>query len=144
MAKDKRVKGCPNVTCIRNGKKYKYSATDRFCTICGEELIFVCPVCFRKLADLGRDHILCAACQAEKEDRKANSKKRAQYVGNKIGDLAKNAGDGISSGAKAVRGKISQTYEKVAQDILDQREKARTKREAKKAKSEVFQEKTQT
>lgn len=39
MSKDKRIKACPNAECSRNTEKYRYKATDKFCTICGEAII---------------------------------------------------------------------------------------------------------
>ena len=66
--KDKRVKGCPNKSCDAH-KKIKYAAVDHFCKACGSELVYVCPKCFRALADLGPDHIYCESCQAAKQDK---------------------------------------------------------------------------
>lgn len=95
MAKDRRTKGCPNVGCERNTKKYAYKATDQFCTICGSELVFVCCDCFKKLADLGQDHIRCSTCEAERQDRKNNAEKRFKNFTGKVGGA-------IETGAKAV------------------------------------------
>ena len=125
MAKDKRVKGCPDPLCERNAKKYKYAATDKFCTICGAELTFVCPVCFRKLADMGPDHILCAACQAEKADRKANSRKRLQYIGDKVGGAARAAAKEVSDRAVDAAGAVVQTYDKAAAAVSEGAKDAR-------------------
>ena len=66
--KDKRKKGCPNEACSTY-KKIKYKANDYFCNKCGAELVFVCPKCFKALADLGSDHIYCETCQASKQDK---------------------------------------------------------------------------
>ena len=69
MAKnDKRTKGCPNETCATY-KKIKYKANDNFCNKCGAELVFVCPKCFKALADLGPEHVYCESCQASKQDK---------------------------------------------------------------------------
>ncbi len=125
MAKDKRAKGCPNTLCVRNGKRYKYAATDKYCTQCGSELTFVCPVCFRKLADMGPDHVLCASCQAEREDRKANSKKRLQYIGDKVSDAARFAAKEVSEGAVDAANAVAQTYEKVAVAVSEGSKDAR-------------------
>lgn len=66
--KDKRVKGCPNESC-GTYKKIKYKANDNFCNKCGAELVFVCPKCFKALADLGPEHVYCESCQASKQDK---------------------------------------------------------------------------
>jgi len=100
MAKDKRVKGCTNSSCIKFGKKYHYNASDNFCVKCGSELTFVCKNCFRKLADEGPSHIICAICKAEIEDRKANAKKRVQHWGEKIEDVTVNVYSAIKDGAE--------------------------------------------
>lgn len=125
MAKDKRVKGCPNTLCDRNKKKYKYTATDKYCTLCGTELTFVCPVCFRKLADIGPDHVLCVSCQAEREDRKVNAKKRLQYISDKVGGAARFAAKGVSEGAADAANAVAQTYGKVAEAVSEGSKDAR-------------------
>ncbi len=125
MAKDKRVKGCPNTLCIRNGKKYKYTAADKYCTLCGSELTFVCPVCFRKLADMGPEHVLCASCQAEKADRKANTQKRFQYIGDKLGGAARAAAKEVSDRAVDAANAVAQTYEKAAAAVSEGSKEAR-------------------
>lgn len=70
MAKDKRVKGCPNLNCERHTKQYKYKATDKYCTICGETLILVCERCHCEIGDEGIEHKLCDRCEAIIADRK--------------------------------------------------------------------------
>ena len=66
--KDKRVKGCPNESC-NTYKKIKYKANDNFCNKCGAELVFVCPKCFKALADQGPEHVYCESCLASKQDK---------------------------------------------------------------------------
>ena len=80
MAKDKRVKGCPNENCERHEKKYKYKATDRYCTICGEPLILVCERCHCEIGDEGIDHKMCARCEAILADRKEQVVKNVKGV----------------------------------------------------------------
>ena len=70
MAKDKRIKGCYNLACKRYRKEYKYETSDNFCTICGNELVFVCTECFEKIEDNGPEHKLCAACEAKHQARR--------------------------------------------------------------------------
>ena len=76
MPKDKRKKGCPNTKCERNKKKYSYKATDQYCTICGEKLLFVCADCFKRIEDTDMRHKYCAICEANREDRKEKRKER--------------------------------------------------------------------
>lgn len=100
---DKRSKGCPNDVCKRNNEHYLYKATDLYCTICGTELVFVCPKCFGKLADQGPEHIICSSCEAEKEDRKNSFNKKLKSVGNSIENGAHSVGDAVNSGKKAIK-----------------------------------------
>ena len=91
MAKDKRIKGCPNAECNRNQKKYRYKATDKYCTICGSELVLVCQDCFQKLADMGFGHIRCGSCEAEREDRKHSTPKKLKHMVGKVSNGARSA-----------------------------------------------------
>lgn len=110
MASDNRKKGCPNTECVRNKKEYYYKATDQFCTICGQPLVYVCKSCFSRIDDIDKKHIRCVQCEAKIADRKAKiANKRNAAVGgvaaagvgilkvakNEVvkqgGDLAKNA-----------------------------------------------------
>lgn len=122
MAKDKRIKGCPNAECNRNQKKYRYKATDKYCTICGSELVLVCQDCFQKLADLGPKHVRCNSCAAEREDRKHRPEKRAKHIADKATGFAKDAAkqaedigavvlDGVKDFAQQVRRKGKDTNE---------------------------------
>ena len=70
MAKDKRIKGCYNLACKRYRKEYKYETTDNFCTICGQELVYVCAECFEKIEDHGPEHKLCSTCEAKHQARR--------------------------------------------------------------------------
>lgn len=101
MPKDKRVKGCPNIKCERNSEHYKYKAEDSFCTKCGSELVFMCPKCYGKLADLGPEHVVCDKCAAIKDDRKNSGKKRREARRETIKGGAKATANGIYNGAKA-------------------------------------------
>lgn len=75
--KDKRVKCCPNMQCEHNRerKKHRYCASDRFCSLCGNELVYACAKCFDSIADEGPAHRICASCEAKAEDRKDKAKK---------------------------------------------------------------------
>lgn len=87
--KDRRVKCCPNTQCEHNQdrKKHRYSASDQFCSLCGNELVFVCAKCLDSIADEGPAHRVCASCEAKAEDRKEKVKK---------------VGGGVAAGAAAV------------------------------------------
>lgn len=145
MPKDKRIKGCPNIICVRNGKKYKYKAEDMFCTKCGTALVYVCPECFRKLADEGPEHFLCVQCEAEKEDRKHDAGKRWRKIGDDISTGIKKAGDEIASGARFVGDGVADAakttahaagnaYKKTADTLKNAQEEAKRKAEEKKLK----------
>lgn len=105
--RDRRVKGCPNAECERNTKKYHYKATDNFCTICGEKLVFVCADCFKRIADEDPSHVICASCEAHREDMKKDAKKRFKDIGDKVGTVAGTvaevAKDGAIVAAKAAK-----------------------------------------
>ena len=116
MAKDRRSKGCPNSECERNKRHYLYKATDSYCTICGTQLVYVCPKCYRKLDDQGPKHIICSSCEAEREDRKNDFSKRMQGIGAAIGKGAKTLGGAVSSGAHAIKetaGNIREDIEEI-------------------------------
>lgn len=87
--KDKRIKCCPNTQCEhnQNRKKHRYCASDRFCSLCGNELVYVCAKCLNSIADDGPEHRVCAACEAKAEDRK---------------DKVKKVGGGVATGAAAL------------------------------------------
>lgn len=76
MAKDKRVKGCYNLTCKNYRKEVKFKITDNFCPNCGKELVFVCADCFEKIEDMGSEVKYCKEC----EDKHA-AKKEAIKTG---------------------------------------------------------------
>ena len=87
--KDKRVKCCPNTQCEHNQdrKKHRYRASDRFCSLCGNELVYVCAKCLNSIVDNGPAHRVCASCEAKAEDRK---------------DKLKKVGSGVAAGTAAV------------------------------------------
>lgn len=62
MAKDKRVKGCYNLTCKNYRKEVKFKQIDNYCPNCGKELVYVCADCFEKIEDMGTEVRLCKAC----------------------------------------------------------------------------------
>ena len=72
--KDKRVKGCPNPACGKSKAKVKFGAEDKFCTECGDSLVFVCGKCFTKIEDKDASHKLCKICEENKEAQKEKIK----------------------------------------------------------------------
>lgn len=74
MAKDKRVKGCYNLTCKNYRKEVKFKVTDNFCSNCGKELVFVCADCFEKIEDMGPEVRLCKECEAKRAAKKETVK----------------------------------------------------------------------
>ena len=80
MAADKRRKACPNLTCKRYKKDYKYKATDNFCTICGTELVYVCVDCLTKIESASPEEKYCEACAKKHEDQKEKVKAGAEKV----------------------------------------------------------------
>ena len=114
MSKDKRIKACPNAECSRNTEKYRYKATDKFCTICGSELVFVCADCFKKIADVDSDHVRCAYCEAKREDLKHNRKKKVASIKDGAAKTARDGLDALVNGGKTVVSAAGNAYEKVA------------------------------
>lgn len=106
MAKDKRIKGCPNLICKRYKKEHKYKVTDNYCTICGTELVYVCAECFEKIEDEGPEKRLCATCEAKHTERKEAVKKGTDKVKN----MAK---AGVTAVPKAVEFAVSPSGKKL-------------------------------
>ena len=97
--RDKRAKGCPNPECEMNLKKFRYGASDIYCTKCGTELVFVCRKCFRKIEDAGPGHSICGVCEAKSEEQKA----RLISLGKKVGGVALAAGAALPVAAKKLK-----------------------------------------
>jgi hypothetical protein len=76
--RDRRSKGCPNPQCDRNKEKFRYKASDAYCTHCGGELVFVCEKCFGPIEDAGPNHRRCPRCQAKIDDRADKRRDNAQ------------------------------------------------------------------
>jgi hypothetical protein len=74
MSKDKRVKGCYNLTCKNYRKEVKFKVTDNYCPNCGKELVFVCADCFEKIEDMGPEVKFCKECEAKKAAKKEKIK----------------------------------------------------------------------
>ena len=76
--RDRRSKGCPNPQCDRNKEKFRYKASDAYCTHCGGKLVFVCERCFGPIEDAGPNHRICPRCQAKIDDRADKRRDNAQ------------------------------------------------------------------
>ncbi len=87
MAKDKRIKGCPNENCEQRQKKIKYKSSDEYCPKCGSRLIFVCNKCFSQIEDIDPSHKICKRCEAESQEKK-----------DKVIDIAKGVAAAAGSG----------------------------------------------
>lgn len=118
MAKDNRIKCCPNEACERNIDKYRYKFADMFCTKCGSELVLVCRECFSRIADEGPAHMRCKLCEAERQDRKENAKKRRAKIASDFEHKAKltidktgNAMKDLADGTKTIFSKAQQVIE---------------------------------
>lgn len=120
MSKDKRIKACPNAECNRNTEKYRYKATDKFCTICGSELVFVCADCFKKIADVDSDHVRCAYCEAKREDLKHNRSKKIASIKEGAAKTARGGLDALVNGGKTVVSAAGNAYEKVAKKTREE------------------------
>lgn len=85
MSKDKRVKGCHNLTCKNYRKEVKFKITDNYCTLCGTELVYVCADCFEKIEEMGPGKRFCKKCEddhnAKKEKIKAGVDKAKDLAG---------------------------------------------------------------
>lgn len=114
MSKDKRIKACPNAESNRNTEKYRYKASDRFYTICGSELVFVCADCFKKIADMDSAHVRCAYCEAKREDLKHNRSKKIASIKDGAAKTARDGLDALVNGGKTVASVAGNAYEKVA------------------------------
>ena len=69
--RDTRIKICPNHLCAKHITKVKHKRpSEKFCTFCGHELVYVCAQCLERIEDKGPEHRLCAACKAEAAERK--------------------------------------------------------------------------
>ena len=84
MAKDKRVKGCPNEACEMHTKKKKQPAENDYCPKCGAKLIFVCEKCFCEIEDIDSKHKLCLRCEAEASEKKEKMKEDVKNMGSKV------------------------------------------------------------
>lgn len=112
MAKDRRIKGCPNPGCDRcvNIKKFKYKPIDVYCTVCQTELVHICAECLCQIEDLGPEHRICMRCESKRNQRvekfKALTKKTVDKVGDVAADVAVKANDLANATADNVKEKL--------------------------------------
>lgn len=106
MAKDKRIKGCPNEECANHIKKTRFKADQEVCPDCGAELVFVCRKCFCEIQDINEKHRVCRHCMEKSIQKKEEQKEAVKGVAKKVA-----AGAGVA--VVGVGGKI---LNKVLQD----------------------------
>ncbi|MFR7984128.1 MAG: hypothetical protein ACLU9N_01060 [Clostridia bacterium] len=85
MAKDRRVKGCPNETCSMHNEKKKQPAENEYCPKCGSRLIFVCEKCFAEIEDIDYSHKKCKRCEVEAIEKKEKTKDAVKNAAGKVG-----------------------------------------------------------
>lgn len=85
--KDKRIKACWNPRCKRCKTHYKYTAADKYCSLCRRELVFVCSKCGGLLEDEGRRHRVCYKCIERKVNNAENRKEAAANVVDAMGAI---------------------------------------------------------
>ena len=85
MAKDKRVKGCPNEACPMHNEKKKQPAENEYCPKCGSRLIFVCEKCFAEIEDIDYSHKKCRRCETETAEKKEKVKDTVKNAEGKVG-----------------------------------------------------------
>ena len=90
MEKDTRKKGCPNPECEKNQSHFKYEASDMYCTLCREKLVFVCKNkdCFKKIDDSDINHKYCAICEAKWSDQQQKQMDMWKQIGAVVGGIA--------------------------------------------------------
>ena len=118
MTKDKRIKRCTDTTCEMYINKYKYSANEQVCSLCGSQLVFVCKYCFDKIEDLGLKHTVCKYCENAKEV-KGVIKFKGEKLAEKAGDGVKKAGVVIADAAQDGINAVKENAPKVAKRIVN-------------------------
>lgn len=117
--KDKRIKGCPNTECERHNSKHKYKATDKYCTICGSELIFVCAECFKEIEDSPDMHRYCENCKAEKKQDGGKIPHAIKEFGRGTKDAAGKGAEAIGDAAEKGVATIKENAPKIKEDLKD-------------------------
>ena len=132
--KDKRIKGCPDPDCARHNEHYKYKPDDRFCTLCGSQLVFVCAKCFEEIEDTEDKRGFCEGCKpnqskdaaGEQKQSKENKKEKKKAAGaqkpQKEKKEKKASGKGketVAKGVAVIKGKAPQIKKKAIQIASD-------------------------
>lgn len=114
-------KGCTNPECKAfKNKKYKYKDENQYCTLCGQELSYVCADCWKAMQDDTEKY--CISCKALREQKKekvidagkgvvgvmATAAMAINNVGNGANQVVRNGGRIVEGGKKLVQivGKI--------------------------------------
>lgn len=138
--KDKRTKGCPEHGCARHNEHYKYKPADRFCTLCGSQLVYVCAKCFKEIEDTEERRRYCEECKpkqtkdssgAQKPPKEKKKKEKKETVKSQKAPKEKREkkapGKGketVAKGVAVIKGKAPQIKEraiKIASDPKVQR-----------------------
>lgn len=80
MANDRRKKCCPNEQCEMHKKKKTKKASEKYCSICGTQLVYVCAKCFKEIEDKGVEHRVCRHCEAQSNSRTAEFADKGKQI----------------------------------------------------------------
>ena len=128
--KDKRIKGCPDPDCARHVEHYKYKTSDRFCTLCGSQLVYVCAKCFDVIEDSEDKRRYCENCKPKKqkdgteEQKPAKEKKEKEKKKEKDKKESGKGKQAVARSVAVIKGKVPQIKEgakKIASDPKTQR-----------------------
>lgn len=114
--KDKRIKGCPDPDCTRHSEHYKYKPTDRFCTLCGSQLVYVCAKCFKEIADSEDQRRFCEDCKPKQKKDRAEAQDHPKEKKKKEPGKGKEA---VAKSVAVIKGKAPQVRERAIQIASD-------------------------
>ena len=92
VAKDRRIKMCPNEECINHKNRRYFLPEDIFCTICQDELVYACARCGRIFDSEGIDDTICDTCKEAIAGKQAKRKAQMDKIGKHAGTAVKVAG----------------------------------------------------
>lgn len=123
-SKDKRIKGCPEPGCARHIEHYKYKPADRFCTLCGSQLVYVCAKCFEEIEDTEEKRRYCENCRPKQADRgkgkpKPSKEKRPKEKKPKEKKEPGKGREVVAKSVAVIKGKAPQIRERAIQIASD-------------------------